>query len=30
MSEIILLDRGLIIGPFGNPALGFFSRAREG
>jgi hypothetical protein len=25
-----LLDRGLIIGPFGNPALGFFSRATEG
>ncbi len=25
-----LLDRGLVIGPFGNPAIGFFSLAREG
>ncbi len=24
-----LLDRGLVIGPFGNPALGFFDRAAE-
>jgi hypothetical protein len=25
-----LLDRGLIIGPFDNPALGFFNKATEG
>ena len=25
-----LLDRGLVIGPFNNPAIGFFNRATEG
>jgi hypothetical protein len=25
-----LLDRGLLVGPFDNPALGFFTRATEG
>ena len=25
-----LLDRGLVIGPFGNPTIGFFNRATEG
>jgi hypothetical protein len=25
-----LLDRGLLIGPFGNPTIGFFNRATEG
>jgi len=25
-----LLDRGLVIGPFNNPAIGFFTRATEG
>ena len=25
-----LLDRGLVIGPFDNPAIGFFNRATEG
>ncbi len=25
-----LLDRGLVIGPFGNPTIGFFNRAMEG
>lgn len=25
-----LLDRGLVIGPFDNPAIGFFARATEG
>ena len=25
-----LLDRGLVIGPFDNPEIGFFNRATEG
>jgi hypothetical protein len=25
-----LLDRGLVIGPFGNPTIGFFNRVEEG